>query len=256
VSQPEHRPGFEEVPWGAGVVLLERHPCGLLALSKPAGTLSHPNESKDQGRSLLQASYSLEQECYEWTNSSGKPGSLWLLNRLDSGTSGVILLAESQELALAIKAGFRRKHIRKVYTALVFGTPSVPVQAWRDLLSVDKKGGQVRTRAAGNIPCESRMRLLQKVRGQPLLSLIQLEPKTGRSHQLRVQCALRKLPIVGDQTYGDFGANRRFAKETGLKRLFLHSQETSFDFEYQGRTHPFRAQAPLPEEFKAAMHRD
>ena len=85
------------------------------------------------------------------------------------------------------------------------------------------------------------------------LALIQLEPKTGRSHQLRVQCAKRHLPIVGDATYGDFAANRAFAKRTGEKRLFLHSLETSFAYGFRGRVWHFAAKAPLPAEFVAAQ---
>jgi 23S rRNA-/tRNA-specific pseudouridylate synthase len=82
------------------------------------------------------------------------------------------------------------------------------------------------------------------------LSLITLEPQTGRSHQLRVQCAKRGLPIVGDQTYGNFGANRAFVRAGGSKRMFLHSLGVSLDYEFAGRVHAFSAQAPLPAEFE------
>jgi len=58
---------------------------------------------------------------------------------------------------------------------------------------------------------------------------------------------------VGDQTYGNFPRNREFAKSAGTKRMFLHSLETRFDFEWKGRTHVFSAAAPLPPEFTAAL---
>ncbi len=93
------------------------------------------------------------------------------------------------------------------------------------------------------------MTLVRAGLGQPRLTLIKLEPRTGRSHQLRVQCAKRHLPIVGDQTYGDFKANRALAKATGCKRLCLHSSETSFEYEFGGKLHRFSAQAELPPEF-------
>jgi 23S rRNA pseudouridine955/2504/2580 synthase len=64
---------------------------------------------------------------------------------------------------------------------------------------------------------------------------------------------MRGLPIVGDQTYGDFKRNRDFARATGLRRLFLHSLETSLDYEFRGRAHAFSAQAPLPPEFEAVF---
>jgi 23S rRNA-/tRNA-specific pseudouridylate synthase len=88
--------------------------------------------------------------------------------------------------------------------------------------------------------------------GNPPLALIQLEPRTGRSHQLRVQCAQRHLPIVGDATYGDFALNRAFARRTGNKRLFLHSSETAFDYEWAGKSWRFLARAELPEAFEEA----
>jgi 23S rRNA-/tRNA-specific pseudouridylate synthase len=83
--------------------------------------------------------------------------------------------------------------------------------------------------------------------------LIKLEPRTGRSHQLRVQCAKRHLPIVGDQTYGDFTRNRAFAKQAGTKRLFLHSSETSFLYEWRSREFQFTARAALPSEFEQSL---
>jgi tRNA pseudouridine65 synthase len=258
---------WSALPLGRGVTLLMRDANGLVAFDKPAGVLSHPNSAEDEPRALLTAHYSIEGECYQWPSfakasegSSGEaregiamPGRLWLLNRLDSATSGVILAAASEVLAREVRAQFKRKRIRKVYHALVFGVPAVPAQVWRDRLAVTKQAGQVRTSGAGHIPCESQMQLLRRRAAPPAIALLKLEPHTGRSHQLRVQCALRRLPIVGDATYGDFARNREFAKGTGLKRLFLHSLETSFDYEFGGRPYHFAARAPLPEEFERVL---
>ncbi len=213
--------------------------------------LSHPNERGDEPRSLLNAPYRLEGEYFEWTPAGGVPQRLWLLNRLDSATSGVILAAADEALAMEIRAQFKRKNVRKVYQALVFGAPRGPMEIWKDLLVVEKRGGQIRTAAkAGHVPAECRMSVVRLGHHQPRVSLLRLEPRTGRSHQLRVQCAKRRLPIVGDQTYGDFPANREFAKLAATKRLFLHSLETSFDYEFRGARHAFAARAPLPAEFE------
>lgn len=97
------------------------------------------------------------------------------------------------------------------------------------------------------------MTLVRSPQGASRVSLIQLEPHTGRSHQLRVQCAKRGLPIVGDRTYGNFSANREFSKAGGPKRMFLHSLEVEFDYEFAGKENRFAAQAPLPAEFGAAL---
>ncbi|MSU24450.1 MAG: RNA pseudouridine synthase [Opitutus sp.] len=239
------------MPYGRGVTLLNRDANGLAAFAKPAGILSHPNAAGDEPRSLLDAPYAVAGEVFEWKDGDGAPQRVWLLNRLDSATSGVILAAADGELATAIRAQFKRKQVRKVYNALVFGAPRQAMELWRDLLAVDKRGGQIRAAvSAGNVPAESRMSVVRAGRKEPRVTLVRLEPRTGRSHQLRVQCAKRHLPIIGDQTYGDFGRNREFAKLAGTKRLFLHSLETSFDYEWRGRPWTFAAKAPLPAEFE------
>jgi tRNA pseudouridine65 synthase len=235
---------WRTVPLGRGVRLLERDPNGLAALEKPAGVLSHPNRAGEEPRSLVNAPYTLEGEFYEWEG-----GRLWLLNRLDSATSGVILAATSAGLAVTIRRHFRERRVDKAYMALVFGAPGKAPDQWRDRLAVEKRGGTIRT-GQGGIPAECRMSMARSGNG---LSLLRLEPLTGRSHQLRVQCARRGLPIVGDQTYGDFRKNREFAKKAGTKRLFLHSLETKFDYSWEGRTVHFEARAPLPAEFEAVM---
>ena len=244
---------WDQLPLGTGVTLLSHDANGLAALSKPEGVLSHPNMESEVPRALLTVPYTIKGECFNWTPADvpgAAPRRLYLLNRLDSATSGVILVTANEKLADYMRELFLHKHIHKLYQAIVFGKPSEASQLWRDRLSVHKKGGQVRTGTGGNIPAEAQMSVLrQRRKGPPLLALIRLEPRTGRSHQLRVQCAQRHLPIVGDLTYGDFPANKAFARATGHKRLFLHSYETNFDYEWQGKKFHFSATAPLPAEF-------
>jgi len=240
---------WADLPLGRGVSLLARDDNGLAALDKPAGVLSHPNSPGDKPRSLLAAAYSLAGEYYHWEASATPCPTarrLWLLNRLDSATSGVILVAADAALAAAVRDQFRRKNVRKIYQALVFGRPRAQAEIWRDRLAVQKEDGRIRT-ARGHLQAESGMRVVGSGRD---LALLRLEPRTGRSHQLRVQCAERGLPIVGDQTYGDFRRNREFAARAGTRRLFLHSLETGFEYEFKGTGHSFAARAPLPPEFE------
>ena len=247
---------WDTLPLVAGVTVLGHDANGLAALAKPAGVLSHPNErGKDRGRALLDAEYDLEAECFRWTDpANGGERRLWLLNRLDSATSGVILVASDGKLAADVKAQFQRKAIAKTYVALVFGTPRVPREVWRDRLAVERRGGVVRSSThGGHIPAESEFRLLRAAREAQPVALIELKPRTGRTHQLRVQCARRQLPIVGDQTYGDFRKNREFAKVARTKRLFLHSLETQVRYVWKGREWSFAARAVLPDEFEAAL---
>ncbi len=241
---------WAQLPLGRDVVLLTHDANGLAAFSKPAGVLSHPNEPQDEPRALLTAPYTTDGEFFEWTSPDAtEPQRLWLLNRLDSATSGVILAAASAVLAGEIRAQFKRKMVRKVYQALIFGAPRTPMELWRDRLAVERRGAHIRTSAGGHVPAETRMSVVRVGVKEPRVALLRLEPRTGRSHQLRVQCARRGLPIVGDQTYGDFARNREFAKAAGTKRMFLHSLQTSFDYDFDGRRHTFTATAPLPDDF-------
>jgi len=239
------------LPLRAEVHPLARDANGLAAFDKPSGLLSHPNESQDEPRSLLTCRYDKEAQCFHWTAEDGTTRRLWLLNRLDSATSGVILTAASEKLATVIREHFARKQVRKTYNALVFGHPHTKKEIWRDLLAINKKSGLIRAATVGNIPSETHFEVIRHTQKNFSTSLIRLEPRTGRSHQLRVQCAKRHLPIIGDQTYGDFGLNREFAKAIKSKRLFLHSLETSFSYEFGEKTFAFKATAPLPPEFSA-----
>lgn len=247
---------WKNLPLVAGVEPLGHDANGLGALAKPAGVLSHPNgRGEDRGRALLEADYDLAAECFVWKDPAGGDlRRLWLLNRLDSATSGVILVAADGALAADVKAQFQRQAVAKTYVALVFGVPRAPRDLWRDRLAVERRGGVVRSSAqGGHIPAESECRLLRAAAGAQPRALLELRPHTGRTHQLRVQCAKRQLPIVGDQTYGDFRRNREFAKVARTKRLFLHSLETQVRYRWRGREWRFAARAELPPEFEAAL---
>ena len=247
---------WSRLPLGVGVEILRQDASGLAAMAKPAGVLSHPNVVAENPRALLTVDYNIEGEHWHWVDAEagGVERRLWLLNRLDSATSGVILVAADEELAIAVRRLFRQKHIAKVYQGLVFGTPPLRREIWQDRLSTARRGGRVRTDRGGNVPASAVMTLVRQARDVSVgLSLLQLEPRTGRSHQLRVQCAERHLPIVGDANYGDFRLNKEFAKRTGEKRLFLHSLSTTFDYTWKGRTQTFSATAPWPAEFGLAL---
>src|SRR6187402_3426166 len=171
---------WTSLPLGREVKLVHRDANGVAALVKPAGVLSHPNEGGDEPRSLLTVRYEKEGEFFEWSDATGQVRRLWLLNRLDSATSGVILASADGELAEQVRAGFKRKQVRKIYYALVFGVPRQALELWRDLLSVEKRAGQIRTTVhGGKVPAECRMSVVRAGRTQPAVALVRLEPRTG-----------------------------------------------------------------------------
>lgn len=242
----------ESLPTGDDVRLLRHNGDGLVALEKPAGLLSHPNSKKDIPKSLLKASYDLDAEAYSW-DEDGERKRAWLVNRLDSATSGVILLALDAELARVVKEQFSSHRVNKTYYAVVRHSPSQSGGTWQDTLKKDVYRGSRLFKGGQKIPAKTRYQLLTSPKGGFPVSLLKLMPVTGRTHQLRVQCSKHGHPIVGDRSYGKFSFNREVRAETGVKRLLLHSAETSLRYAFRGQAREFRAESPIPESFNTVM---
>ena len=230
------------LPLGQNVTLLNSLETGLIALHKPDGIMSHPNETRANPKALLTCNYDLEHERYYWHG-----GELFLLHRLDSPTSGVILGCTDFALARAIKKAFEDNAVQKTYRALVFGSPVSKKETWQDRL--EKNGtGSVIARGKPNALTETKLVNTTRLE-DGIFSELELKPKTGKTHQLRVQAAARGLPMIGDATYGNFAWNRAFTKVTKQKRLFLHALEVYVKLEWKGNLLEFYATSPLPQEF-------
>ncbi len=241
------------LPFGRGVRILDYNKDGLLALEKPAGMMSHPNCKRDEKRSLLNAYYDLKMECYRWVDAEGQEREADLIHRLDSATSGVILLSLNRELTPVIKEAFALRKVTKIYYALVKGSPKGVAGVWEDRFMKDRKNGNRVIRNALSVRAKSRYQLIRKAPAGFPLSLIKLFPVTGRTHQLRIQCSKHKIPIVGDQTYGSFSFNRDIKSETQIKRLMLHSSEIMLSYHFNGTNRKVEVGSPLPLEFDALL---
>lgn len=236
----------KRLPWTRGVKLLECDSNGLLAIEKPAGLLSHPNRKGDFGKALLAAPYDEKKQAYAvGQEGSGDRLLVYLLNRLDSATSGVVLLSIQEDTASAVLKSFEEKKVRKTYEAIVFGVVPKGPPLWRDRLSVTKAEGGVRASAGGALSAETKIVRTVSIQGVPLMSRLTLMPLTGRTHQLRIQTSKRNVPIVGDRTYGDFHKNKMVAKK-GMKRLCLHCVKTELSFSLKGKSHTFAATSAVP----------
>ena len=134
----------DALPLGPDVRILQANEDGLLALEKPAGVMSHPNEEGDQSRSLLTVAYNYTKERYSWDDESGVRRHAWLINRLDSPTSGVILVALREDLCTIIKQQFATHRVSKIYTALVKNSPSKLGGVWNDQLIKNLHAGSRR----------------------------------------------------------------------------------------------------------------
>ena len=238
-----------EIPLHSACTLLKSDPVGLIAVDKATGVLSHPNRKEDLSTSLLGLPYDHELEAYRDGDRRW-----YLLNRLDAPTSGVILLSSEAELAAIAKEAFARHEVEKTYAAVVKGIPARKSDSWRDCLVTQKRGKALRTEVVRGKPnAISKVELLERGSGPPARSMIVLRPASGKTHQLRVQCASRHLPIIGDATYGDFRFNRDFKREKGEGRLFLHSWKTRLQVQCGGRTLKFSVESPLPRPFPLAL---
>lgn len=255
---------LESVPLHAGVKILAEHASGLVAVDKPEGVLSHPNGSEDNARALITTNYSLEEEVYHVRDGKGGIRRIWLINRLDGPTTGVVLLATNQEAADAAKKCFVGRTVLKSYVAICLGRQRLASLrgVWNDLLTT-RRGGPEGLRSEPVLPGQpprgpvnpalTHVRAGLKGEGDIDLVTLHLEPKTGRTHQLRVQCALRGHAILGDRTYGDFEANQILGSKRGFRRLFLHAEKLELTPVINGVKVRFLAQSPLPAEFSEVL---
>ena len=250
---------LEWIPFGRGVRVLEQHPCGLFAVEKPDGILAHPNpgEPVEKGEVLIAGNYSMEEEAFHVRDGQGGIRRVFLLNRLDSPTSGVLLLCLDEAIAKLVRELFAKSQVAKKYLALVRGRGlRTPRGTWQDqLVKTRGPGNSVRSAATegGGMSAVTLYQWERSATGDLPLSLLRLEPRTGRTHQLRVQTAQHGHPILGDRTYGDFDFNKAVGTGRGFKRLFLHAFSTEVTFPWQGATVRFVATAPMPPEFERAL---
>ena len=212
------------LPWHSGVIVVKSL-SSIFAVYKPCDVRSHPNDDEICRQALLEAPYDLEKEAYKIGENY-----IYLLNRLDSPTSGLMLLSTDLKTTQQVRALFKAHRVQKIYHAIVKGYFHEKPLVWRDCLDVQHKGAYVRTHRTKDrgVWAKTKVRLLKTIHFQnETLSLIELQPFTGRTHQLRVQCAARDFPIFGDKTYGDFAWNKRLKAE----RLYLHAEKVSFSLD-------------------------
>lgn len=244
----------KNLPLGDGVKVLAVHPSGLVALEKPIDVLSHPNRKADNRRSLLKAHFDFEKECFYDLRDGCDYEEVYLLHRLDSATSGVILVALNEKVARAVKDQFERQRVEKTYIAIIRGRPQDVAGIWTDKFEKRHSSkGAMRMQVGGGQIAKTRVQFIKMDSNKMGLSLVQLIPHTGRTHQLRVQCGQRGHPIIGDRTYGDFKTNRQLAKVTKYKRMFLHAQRLELKFVHNGKSVTFRVQTEEPEAFSGLL---
>jgi 23S rRNA pseudouridine1911/1915/1917 synthase len=207
----------------------------LLVVDKPAGVVVHPSAGHRSG-TLVHGLLGREIEGGEEPE---RPG---IVHRLDRDTSGLLVVARSQEAHRRLQRLLRRREIEREYLALVRGRSRsrrgrIEAPIGRDrtdptLMSLDTPTPRD---AVTNFEVE-------EIVGRYTLLRVRLE--TGRTHQIRVHLAAIDLPVAGDPVYGVVG-------DLGLERQFLHAARLAFD-------HPLadirvEAHSPLPEDLEEAL---
>ena len=240
-------PEIEELPLDREAKVLDHHPSGLIAIDKPVGVLTHPNRKDEKkARTLIRADYDFAEESYVWVDDKGDNRSLHLVHRLDSPTSGVLLATFSAELASSLRKSFAERETHKTYYAIVREKGKARNGNWKDRLEEIREGGKLRVKAGRGHEALAKVTFERRRVGRLGLSLLRLEPVTGRTHQLRVQASARGFPIVGDRIYGDFALNRKIGRASRVERLCLHATSIELDFKHQGTSIKFYTESPLP----------
>lgn len=169
----------------------------------------------------------------------------WIYNvhRLDSKTSGVIVLAFSPEVARELTLQFERKEVKKKYCALVLGNPGEGT--FSDKVVVKKKSKFKKPALTNYKTLETvQTSISYKDKEEVSLSLVEISPETGRWHQIRQHFAKNRFDIVGDTHHGDFTLNKIILADTGIRRLFLHAFELEFMHPVEHTKKLFTAEIP------------
>ncbi|MFK7800632.1 MAG: pseudouridine synthase [Anaerolineae bacterium] len=211
----------------------------LIAVHKPAGLLVHRTDiaSGQADEFALQLVRDL----------TGKY--VYPLHRLDRPTSGILLFAFDEDSARALSQDFTEHRIQKSYQALVRGwlLEESTLDYSLKKLTFDRRSRKKRQKEPKPTVTVDVERQEAVTHIRPLAayelpiavgryrtarySLVELSPKTGRTHQLRRHMSHLRHPIIGDSRYGDGAHNRMFLDQFGIKRLFLTALKLSF-------THP------------------
>jgi 23S rRNA pseudouridine1911/1915/1917 synthase len=181
------------------------------------------------------------------------PGSLWLVHRLDVGTSGVLLLARDEETHRCLAGLLAARLVGKEYLALVWGHPKPAAGEMALPLGPDRADRRrMRVAREDGRPALTRYRVVGRAPG---VALVHATPATGRTHQIRVHLAAIGHPVVGDDLYG--GPRHHGVRDPRVRALlapdhpFLHAWRVSLP--RSECTPELILTAPLPADFAAAL---
>jgi pseudouridine synthase, RluA family len=227
---PDIEPGEQAA---FGVAYEDEH---LLVVDKPAGVVVHPARGHWTG--------TLAQALAARGAAGGDPERPGIVHRLDRDTSGLLVVARSEEVHRALKEAIQTRAITREYLALVTGRPPARTGTIDAPLGRDRR---VRTKMSSDtdVPRDA-VTHFEIAESLPATTLLRVRLETGRTHQIRAHLQAIGHPVVGDPEYGKPG-------EYGLGRQFLHAARLAFDHPVTGER--IDVASPLPDDLAAALSR-
>ena len=206
----------------------------LLVVDKQAGVVVHPGAGHASG-TLVQA--------LAGRSAGGDPERPGIVHRLDRDTSGLMVVARTEEAYEGLRGLVKRRAVEREYLALVRGRPRSRTGRIEAPIGRDRRD-PTRRSLDSDSPKDA-VTHFEVVELLPAHALLRVRLETGRTHQIRVHLAAIGLPVAGDPVYG--------APEPGLRRQFLHAARLAF-------VHPVTGEAvdvasPLPSDLEQALER-
>jgi len=231
VDEPEQAPAADLPEAAYAVPYADEH---LLVVDKPAGVVVHPARGHRTG-TLVQALAGVA----AGGEDAARAG---IVHRLDRDTSGLLVVARTEEAHRALRAALQRREITREYLALVEGRPPARTGTIDAALGRDRR---VRTRVSTDtdVP-RAAITHFEIERALPRTTLLRVRLETGRTHQIRAHLRAIDHPVVGDPEYGTPG-------RLGLQRQFLHAARLAFAHPVTGA--PIDVGSPLPPDLEAAL---
>jgi 23S rRNA pseudouridine1911/1915/1917 synthase len=205
----------------------------LVVVDKPAGVVVHPGAGRGGG--------TLADALLPHGAVGGPEGRAGIVHRLDRDTSGLLVVARSEDAYRGLSRLVRRRALEREYLALVRGHP----RSWRGRIEAPI-GRDRRDPTRRSVDTDTPRSAVTHFGVEKLLpehSLLRVRLETGRTHQIRVHLAAIDLPVVGDRVYGVPGL--------GLGRQFLHACRLAFPHPVTGE--PVEVVSPLPAELATAL---
>lgn len=231
----------EDVP-ELRVVFEDEH---IVVVDKPAGVVSHPSQGfvgPSVGGVLLARGIELA--------TSGAQERQGIVQRLDVGTSGLMVLAKGERAYSVLKQAFRDRTPKKTYHALVQGHPDPASGTIDTPIARSQKHDYKFTISQNGKPAVTHYEVKEML---PSAALVEVGLETGRTHQIRVHFSHFRHPLVGDPLYG---SDPKLAAKLNLDRQWLHAVKLGFSHPISGEWQEFSSEYPSDLEIALARLRD